>query len=75
MTSATLSRSASFPASRPDSAAPARTAPRRNILLRLLDAIAESNRRKAERQIAEYIRRNGGALTDTLERGIERTFL
>jgi hypothetical protein len=45
----------------------------RNLLLRVVDAIRDSNRRKAEREIARYIERNGGRLTDTIERGIERS--
>jgi len=48
---------------------------RPNLFRRIIDAVAESNRRKAEREIAAFIRRNGGKLTDSLERGIERSFL
>ena len=44
----------------------------RGFLLRIVDAIAESNRRKAEREIARFIARNGGELTDDLERRIPR---
>jgi hypothetical protein len=47
---------------------------RRGLFLRIVDAIAESNRRKAEREIARFIARNGGRLTDSLEREIERSF-
>jgi hypothetical protein len=50
-------------------------ASRRSFLLRMLDAIAEANQRRAEREIAAYIRRNGGAISDHVERGIERSFL
>ena len=75
MTTATLSRTATFPVSRPSSAPAARKASRRSFLLRMLDAIAEANQRRAEREIAAYIRRNGGAISDHVERGIERSFL
>jgi hypothetical protein len=37
-----------------------------------MDVLAEANQRKAERVFAEYIRRNGGTLTDDLERNIRR---
>jgi hypothetical protein len=43
---------------------------RPGILRRILDAIYESNRKKAERDIAHYIQRNGGRLTDDIERQI-----
>ena len=60
--------------------APARPAaqpevrPRRNAFQRIVDAVGESNRRKAEREIARYIARNGGQLTDRLEHDIARRF-
>jgi hypothetical protein len=41
----------------------------------VLDAVAQANQRRAERVIAAYVARNGGRLTDSLERGIERSFL
>lgn len=47
---------------------------RRNLFLRVVDAIAASNRRKAEREIAGFIARNGGRLTDNLEREVVRIF-
>jgi hypothetical protein len=47
---------------------------RRPLLLRIIDAVADSNRRKADREIERYIERNGGRLTDNLERDIERSF-
>ena len=47
---------------------------RRGLFRRIIDAIAASNRRKAEREIARFIARNGGRITDSLEREIERTF-
>jgi len=50
-----------------------RKTPRRGLFLRFIDSFAEANQRKAEREVAEYIRRNGGALTDDLERSIERS--
>jgi hypothetical protein len=46
----------------------------RPLLLRIIDAVADSNRRKADREIQRYIERNGGRLTDNLERDIERSF-
>ncbi len=57
------------------SSAPVGTASRRPLLLRFLDAVKESNQRRAEREIAAYIQRHGGALSDRVERGIERSLL
>jgi hypothetical protein len=48
--------------------------PRRGFLLRIVDAVADSNRRKAEREIARFIERNGGRITDRLERAIEHRY-
>ena len=74
MTTATLSRSGSLPLARPSSA-PVGTTPRRPLLLRAIDAIMAANQRRAEREIAAYIQRHGGAVSDQVERGIERSFL
>ena len=41
----------------------------------ILEAVMQANQRRAERVIAAYVARNGGKLTDSLERGIERSFL
>jgi hypothetical protein len=48
---------------------------KRNVLLRLLDAIEQSNMKRAEREIARYLARHGGKFTDEAEREIERRFL
>ncbi|MBX6327636.1 MAG: hypothetical protein IRY89_03595 [Pseudolabrys sp.] len=45
-----------------------------SIWTRLLNAIAEANMRRAEREIAIYLQ-NGGKFTDETEREIERRFL
>ena len=74
MTTAALSRTGALPFARPSSP-PARTPPRRPLLRRLLDAVMDANRRRAEREIAAYIGRSGGAISDHVERGIERSFL
>ena len=74
MTTTTLSRSGVLPLPRPASA-PVRALPRRSLLLRLLDAVMAANQRRAEREIAAYIQRHGGALSDRIERGIERSLL
>jgi hypothetical protein len=42
---------------------------------RLLNAVVEARTRQAERQIAQFIELRGGALTDDVERQIERRFL
>ena len=42
---------------------------------RLADAVAESNKRKAEREIARYLGGPGARFTDETEREIERRFL
>jgi len=44
------------------------TAERRpGILRRIVDAVFESQRRQAEREIARYLERTGGRLTDDVE--------
>jgi hypothetical protein len=49
--------------------APAPAAPRRRgFLHRLLDAVFASAERQAERDVAEYLARSGGRLTDSIER-------
>jgi hypothetical protein len=48
-------------------------APKRSLLRRLLDAVIESQQRRAEREIARYLR--GIKFTDDVEREIERRFL
>ena len=48
---------------------------RPGLFRRILEAVAQANQRRAERVIAAYVARNGGKLTDSLERGIERSFL
>ena len=41
-------------------------------IMRVVNAVGDANRRRAEREIARAIRANGGKFTDSLERGIER---
>ena len=45
-------------------------APRQGLLRRALDAVFESRRRSAERDIARLVARSGGRLTDDIERRI-----
>jgi len=47
----------------------------RGLLRRFFDAMMESRQRQVDREIARYIRDNGGRLTDSIEREIERRFL
>jgi hypothetical protein len=54
---------------------PAPTATRRGLLRRLLDALMESRRRQADREIARFLAGSGGKFTDEVEREIERRFL
>lgn len=56
-------------------AAPAATpgAPKRpGFFRRAFDAMVEARRHSAEREIAEFLRGRGGALTDEAEREIDR---
>ena len=48
---------------------------RHGLLRRFFDAMMESRQRQVDREIARYIRDNGGMLTDNIEREIERRFL
>ncbi|MGE3067615.1 MAG: hypothetical protein AB7K67_18710 [Hyphomicrobiaceae bacterium] len=45
-------------------------APRRALWRRFVDAMIESRRRQAEREIGYYIATHGGRLTDQIERDI-----
>ena len=49
-------------------ATPERNAHRAGILWRIFDAIFESRQRHAELEIARFIARSGGRLTDDVER-------
>lgn len=73
MTSAPLPYDAALAAPSRRQSSP-RTGRSRSLFFRIIDAIADANRRKADREIERYIRRNGGRLTDDLERAIERSF-
>jgi hypothetical protein len=48
---------------------------KRSLLLRLFDAVEEANIRRAEREIARFLRSSGSTFTDATEREIERRFL
>ncbi|HZT25052.1 MAG TPA: hypothetical protein VFA57_05040 [Pseudolabrys sp.] len=48
---------------------------KRNFLLRLLDAVEETNRHRAEQEVARYLGGHGGKFTDESEREIGRRFL
>jgi hypothetical protein len=52
-----------------------RSAPRRGILQRLLDALYESRQRQAEREIGAILARSGGRLTDSTEREMARRLI
>ncbi len=67
-----LSRSLSGPAAHHSST---QQPVRSGLFRRIVEAVAQANQRRAERVIAAYVARNGGKLTDSLERGIERSFL
>jgi hypothetical protein len=45
-----------------------RSAGHRGVLQRVFDAIQRSRQRHADREIAAYIARSGGRLTDAMER-------
>jgi hypothetical protein len=47
----------------------------RGLLQRFFHAMMASRQRQADREIARYIRNNGGKLTDHVERELERRFL
>ena len=52
------------------------TTPERNgFFARLLMAMMQSRQHQADREIAQYLARCGGKLTDASEREIERRFL
>jgi hypothetical protein len=45
---------------------------RRSLLQRILRAMMETRRREADREITRYLHLNGGKMTDSIEREIER---
>ena len=49
--------------------------PRRGFFRMLLDAMMASQQRRADIEIARYLRDHGGKLNDETEREIERRFL
>jgi hypothetical protein len=51
------------------------TPARPNVFARFLRALHDARLRQAEREIARYLGRTGGKLTDSAEREIERLFL
>ncbi|WP_137042639.1 hypothetical protein [Pseudolabrys sp. FHR47] len=58
-------------------AVPAATspAPKHNLLRRLYDRLIETREHRAQRTVDEYVARQGGRLTDSMEREIgERLF-
>ena len=67
-----LSRGLSGPAAHHS---PTQQPVRPGLFRRILEAVAQANQRRAERVIAAYVARNGGKLTDSLERRNERSFL
>jgi hypothetical protein len=48
---------------------------KRSWLSRLLDALERASMRQAEREVARYLRANGGKFTDETERDLSRRFL
>jgi len=48
--------------------------PRPGIFARLLNALMTMQRARAEAEVARFIDRNGGRITDDLEREISRRF-
>jgi hypothetical protein len=48
---------------------------RPSLFIRFIRGMQASRARQAEREIALYLQRTGGKLTDTTEREIERRFL
>ncbi len=40
---------------------------KRNIFLRMVDAIGETNRRRAEREVARFLARHGGRFPDSVD--------
>jgi hypothetical protein len=56
-----------LPSCKPQPAARSGRANRRGIWRRMFDAVQESRRRHADREIAAFIERSGGRLTDNIE--------
>ena len=59
----------------PSDASFARKPARTSLLARFFAALMASRQRQADREIARYMHLNGGKLTDSTEREIERRFL
>jgi len=52
-----------------------RRSPKPSLLARIVTAMMEQRQRQADHHIARYIERNGGTITDAVERGIESRIL
>ena len=52
-----------------------RRSPKPSLLARIVTAMMEQRQRQADQHIARYIERNGGTITDAVERGIETRIL
>jgi hypothetical protein len=50
------------------------SAPRRGLLARLFDALAEGRRRDADLRVAAYLAKAGGRMTDQVEREMQKLF-
>jgi hypothetical protein len=48
--------------------------PWRSLIARAVDALGKANERRAASEVARFIERNGGGLTDDLEREISQRF-
>lgn len=49
-------------------------APKHNLLRRLFDTLFEARQNRAQRTVDEYVARQGGRLTDSMEREIGERF-
>jgi hypothetical protein len=49
--------------------------PKPSLFARIVTAMIEQRQRQADHHIARYIERNGGTITDAVERGIETRIL
>ena len=58
----------------PSSVAATENSKRGGIFQRFIEAVRDSRRRAMEKEVERFIHRNGGRLTDELEREISRRF-
>lgn len=74
MTNVRLSLVAGYPVEEPSPSEHVTLPSLRNLWKRIADSVYTAQRRRTEAEIARFIERNGGVITDDVERQISQRF-